>query len=396
MLSTYRRVLSQPGALAFSATALVARFPIAMIGLGIVLLIEHETGSYGTAGAVSAVYVLAGALAAVVHGRLVDRFGQTRVLPVASTLNSASLALLMAAVGWGWPLWTAYAFAALTGLFMPQVGASVRTRWTHNVEGADALQTAFALESVLDEVAFIVGPVLVTFLATAWNPLGGLALAVATGLIGTWAYAAQRRTAPPYGRTSSRAERAPMPWAVLVPILVVCLSLGTLFGAAEVTTLAVADAHGHPERAGWLLATWSLGSLVAGLVSGAMAWRAPAPTRIRWGTAAMALTMLPLALIDSLAGLAVVLLLGGLAIAPTLIATISTVEQGVPRSRLTEGMALVNTGIVAGVAPGAALAGLVVDRFGPSAAYYVPLAAGLLGVAAAQLVRIHYPASHEH
>ena len=80
------------------------------------------------------------------------------------------------------------------------------------------------------------------------------------------------------------------------------------------------------------------------------------------------------------------LLLGGFAIAPTLIASTSLVEQTVPPSRLTEGMAFLHTGIVAGVAPGAALAGVVVDQAGSSSAYLVSVGAGLLAALAALLV----------
>lgn len=89
MLDSYARVLRRPGALAFSSAALVARLPISMVGLGIVLLVQERTGSYGLAGTVAAVFVLAEAAFAVLHGRWVDHFGQSRVLPSRSP-SSAS------------------------------------------------------------------------------------------------------------------------------------------------------------------------------------------------------------------------------------------------------------------------------------------------------------------
>ena len=98
----------------------------------------------------------------------------------------------------------------------------------------------------------------------------------------------------------------------------------------------------------------------------------------------MAVAMSPLWLIGSVPVLAGALFIGGFAIAPTLIATTSLTEQTVPRSRLVEGMALVQSGIAGGVAPGAALAGVLVDAYGASTAYLVPLAAGLLAALAAQ------------
>lgn len=387
MLDSYRRVLARPGAFAFSSAALVARLPISMVGLGIVLLVEERTGSYGLAGTVAAVFVLAEAAFAVLHGRWVDHFGQARVLPLAISVFGAGLALMMLAVEQDWArLWT-YVFAAVAGASLPQVGASVRTRWSHLLDEPADKQTAFALEAVLDEVVFVVGPVVVTLLATSWHPVAGLSFAVASGVLGTFALAVQRRTEPPAGRASPAAERSPMPWRLVLPLALVCLTLGALFGAAEVTTVAFAEEQGARWVAGWLLAAWSFGSLVAGLVTGAVVWRSGPDVRLRWGSAAMALAMAPLAFVSSVPLMAVVLLVGGLAIAPTLISAMTMVEQGVAPGRLTEGMAVLHTGIVAGVAPGASIAGFVVDHHGASAAYAVALAGGILGALAAQTAR---------
>lgn len=384
MLDSYRRVLVRPGALAFSSAALVARLPISMVGLGIVLLVQQRTGSYGLAGTVSAAFVLAEAAFAVLHGRWVDHFGQSLVLPIAISVFGAGLALMMLAVEQDWPHVLTYVYAAISGAALPQVGASVRTRWSHLLDEPREVQTAFALEAVLDEVVFVVGPVLVTLLATSWHPVAGLSFALVAGVVGTLSFAAQRGTEPPAGRTVSTGVRAPMPWRLVLTLALVCLSLGTLFGAAEVTTVAFAEEQGMRWAAGWLLAAWSFGSLVAGLVTGAILWRSGPDVRLRWGSAAMALAMAPLMFVQSVPVMAVVLLVGGLAIAPTMIGAMTMVEQGVPSSRLTEGMAILHTGIVAGVAPGASIAGFVVDHSGASAAYAVALVAGLLGALAAR------------
>jgi MFS family permease len=391
MLDSYGRVLRRPGALAFSSAGVVARLPISMVGLGIVLLVEERTGSYGLAGTVSATFVLAEAAFAVLHGRWVDHFGQARVLPIAISVFGAGLAAMMLAVEQDWARPWTYVFAAIAGAALPQVGASVRTRWSHLLDDAGEKQTAFALEAVLDEVVFVVGPVLVTLLATSWHPVAGLATALVTGVVGTFAFALQRATAPPAARTSPVTTRAPMPWRLVLTLALVCLTLGALFGAAEVTTVAFAEEQGQRWVAGWLLAAWSFGSLVAGLVTGAIAWRSPPALRLRWGSAAMALAMVPLPFIHAVPLMAVVLLVGGLSIAPTMIGTMTMVEQGVPSGRLTEGMAILHTGIVAGVAPGAGLAGLVVDHSGASAAYVVALAGGVLGALVAQTARTPRP-----
>ncbi len=396
--SSYRRILTRPGTALFSGTGLVARLPISMLGLGIVLLVEHETGSYALAGAISAAALVANAVAAVPQGRLIDRRGQTLVLPALITVWAVALAGLMTAVSQDWPMIGIYAFSALCGAAMPSVGTCVRARWSAVLSDKSEIDTAFALEAVADESVFLVGPIAVTLLATAVHPLAGLTAALATGLLGTYAFAALRSTAPsPHPPTAAGAVRPAMPWATILPLTLVCAALGLLFGATEVTTVAFAEEEGHPAAAGFLLAIWAFGSLVAGLVSGALPASVGPLVRLRWGALGMTVAMAPLALVPSLGVMAVVLVLGGLAISPTLIAAMSLAEQTLPPARLTEGMAYLQTGLLAGVAPGAAVAGIVIETHGASPSYLVALAGGAIALGAALLTRA--PASvrvHEH
>ncbi|WP_432478607.1 MFS transporter [Nocardioides sp. GXQ0305] len=385
MLDSYRRILTVPGALSFSGAAMVARMPISMVGLGIVLLVQQTTGSYGRAGAVSAVYVAASAGFAIVQGRLLDRYGQARILVPVSLLFAAALGLLVVLVRLGWapPAW--YLLAAVAGAALPSAGSCVRARWSHVLQGRPAqLQTAFALEAVVDEAVFILGPILVTALATSVSPIAGLGTALVTGTVGSLLLAAQRATEPP-----PRPERqtgdtgARLPWATLVPLLAVVVGLGTALGAAEVVTVAFAEERGSQGYAGPLLALWAFGSLLAGLATGAIHWRRGPAARLRFGALGLFASMCPLPWIEALPAMGLVLFLGGFAIAPSLIAATSLVERSMPPGRLTEGMALLHTGVVAGVAPGAALAGRVVDAAGSSSAYVVAVAAGLVAVLAA-------------
>lgn len=388
MLTTYRRILARPGTALFSATGLVARLPISMVGLGIVLLVENASGSYGVAGAVSAAHLLANAFFAILQGKLLDRLGQSRVLPVVITVWGVALSLLMWSVEADWPIGVTYAFAVVAGASLPSVGSCVRARWSHATRDPDELQTAFALEAVADETVFITGPILVTALATAVHPAAGLTAALVAGVLGTYAFAAQRGTEPPTHRPAAvRSERPRVPWRVLVPLTVVATMLGLLFGAAEVATVAFAEEQDGRAYAGPLLALWAAGSLIAGVLSGAVTWRRGPAYRLRWGALAMTVAMVPLTFIDSLVVMGAVLFVAGFAIAPTLIATMSLCEQVMPPSRLTEGMAFIQTGLVAGVAPGAALAGVLIDRHGASAAYLVPVAGGVLALLAAQAIR---------
>lgn len=383
MLDSYRHVLRRPGTVSFSTAAVLARLPSSMVTLGIVLLVAAASGSYGLAGTVSAVYVLAQAAVAVLHGRWLDQYGQGRVLPLTVLVYSASLSVMVLSVQEEWSLVTTYVSAAVAGASLPHVGASVRARWSYVLDDPREVQTAYALESVLDEVVFMVGPVLATVLATAWHPVAGLAVAISACLAGTLGYAAQRRTEPPRRQPGRRAGEDPMPWPVVLLLAVVSLAQGTIFGVAEVATVAFAEEQGRPGLSGALLACWAVGSLVAGIATGVVVWRSHPVVRVQVGMVALTLALVPPVLVDSVPALAGVMLLGGTAIAPTLIAVFTLVEQTVPASRLTEGMTVLHTGMIAGIAPGATLAGLVVDRHGGSPGFLVAVAAGVVGILAA-------------
>ncbi|WP_129667919.1 MFS transporter [Phytoactinopolyspora endophytica] len=375
-------------------SGLVARLPISMVGIGIVLLAEAETGSYAFAGVVSATALIANAAFSIVQGRLLDRLGQGRVLPIAITLWGLGLSGIMWSLLAEWPSWTTYACAALAGASLPSIGACVRARWSFALKSRpERLQSAFAFEAVADECVFMVGPIVVTVLATTVHATAGLIAALAVGLMGTYVFSALRSTEPPAHPASTRgAAPAAMPWRPLVPLTVVMVALGILVGAAEVATVAFSEEEGQQGAAGFLLALWSFGSLVAGLISGAITWRASTLTRLRWAALALAGTLAPLALAPSIPVMGVVLLASGFALSPTLIAAVMLAENVLPPARLTEGMAfLLQTGLAIGLAPGAAVAGAVIDAYGASPAYLVCFGGGLLAVAGTLLTQV--PAS---
>ncbi len=389
MFIRYRAVLGRPGALRFSASAMLGRLPISIDTLGIVLLVTGLSRSYGLAGALSAAYTVANALMAIVQGRLLDRLGQARVLPVAATVFGVAMAGLVTALESGWPDPVAYACAVVAGAAYPPIGSCVRARWSYVLAGHPRdVQTAYALESVVDEAIFIIGPTIATVLATTWHPWAGLGLAVLSGLVGSLALAAQRTTQPPpQPRDQSTGARPAMPWSRVIPLGVVCLALGSMFAAAEVSTVAFSSEQHAKSYAGVVLGLWALGSLIAGLVTGTFHWKRSPVFRVQVGTGCLALVMLPMSFVGSMPVMGVALFFAGFAIAPTLIAANGATEQMVPGPRLTEGFAIIHTGIAAGLAPGAFLAGLLIDAHGASTGYLVSLGAGVIGTLAAQVVR---------
>jgi MFS family permease len=354
-----------------------ARMRPSMIGLGIVILIAQESGSYGLAGAVSGVAVIAGALTGPIQGRLVDRFGQRTLIIIGSIVCTVALAGLLVAVRADAAAWVLYAVSFVAGGTRPQVGSFVRARWTHLLGRGRALQTAFALEAVGDEVVFIVGPVLVTTLATQVSPYAALAAAGVLGLTGGLWLAVLRASDPPGRGRSDGIEQAPLPWISLLLLSVIGLGLGAALGAAEVVTVAFATEKGQAGMAGVVLAIWAFGSLLAGLWYGSVHWRAPVERRLLIGAILLAVTLAPLPWVGSVPVLGIVLFFCGFTIAPTLVAVTACVEEWVPPQRLTEAITWTVTGLLLGVAPGNALAGRAVDHWGASDAYWVPFSFGI-------------------
>jgi MFS family permease len=393
MLSPYRAVLATPGAKLWSVAGFVARLPMSMVTLAIVLLIAGRTGSYGLAGAVSAAYMVTGSISAPLLARLIDAWGQARVLLPAVSGFALGLAGLVVAVERSWPTPVPHLLAAFAGACYPPLGACVRARWAAALGESPALHTAYSLEAVVDEAVYMAGPVIVTLLATSVSETLGIIVVIVFALLGGFWLASMRSTEPP-ARGSSRDSdaREPMGWRWLTMMVLTAICLGALFGSTEVVTVAFAQEQGHRGLAGPLLAIWAAGSLIAGIITGSVQWKATPVRRYRLGALGMACVMLPLPFVGNIPLLAVFLFLAGFAISPTLVACVSLVQSHVPASRLTEGITWVMTGIGLGIAPGAAIAGRLIDEYGASTAYTVPVVGGVLAAVVAALT----PAGREH
>src|ERR1700756_3653935 len=204
--ATYRTLLRAPGAAAFFLAAAVGRIGIAMTGLGIVWLVHARTGSYAAAGLVTGGFAVAEAVTGPQLARLIDRVGQSRVLPPALLAHAGAVATLLALVSAGAPDWLMMAGGVLAGATIPQLGALSAARWATLLrdERATALPTAFALESLANELAYLAGPALVSIIGASGHPAAGTVLAATLVVAGGLCFAAQRRTAPP---ASGAAER---------------------------------------------------------------------------------------------------------------------------------------------------------------------------------------------
>ncbi len=392
MFGPYAALLRVSGAFSFSSMGFLARMPISMTGLGAVLLVAGETGRYGIAGVIAGVLALSFAVISPQVARLVDRRGQARVLRPAVMLFGAAGVGFVVAVELQAPVWTWFVLAAITGASGPNIGSMVRARWVNVLDDPSVRQTAFAFESVVDEIVFVVGPPLVTFLATAISPPVGFLTAIIIGLIGGMGFATLTSTEPPVTQTTEgRGGRRGVLIPALIAVTVTYIAVGTVFGAMDVVVVAYAEEQGQIGLSGVVLAVYAAGSLIAGLAYGAITWQRGLAGRFLLTTLAFAVAALGFLLVNSLLVLAGLAFLAGATIAPVLVSGLSLVESRLPRAALTEGLSWTTTGITIGVTLGAAISGSVVDAIGAQRAFVVQVigaaSAGVLALIGYLVVR---------
>jgi hypothetical protein len=372
--ATYRTLLRSPGAAAFFLAAAVGRVGIAMTSLGIVWLVHARTGSYPTAGLVTGGFAVAEAVAGPQLARLIDRFGQSRVLPPVLLAHAAAVATLLVLVATGTPDWIMLAGGTLVGATIPQLGALSPVRWVALLrdEPAAALPTAFALESLSNELAYLAGPVLVSILGASGYQAAGTVLAATLVVAGGLSFAAQRGTAPP---VAGPAERHRTGRSLLKPGFVVLvgvnLAIGGFFGAMQISVTAFAIEHGAPATAAALFTVLSCASLLAGWLYGLRHWRTAPRVQLVVAAAGLAIGCLPLLRAGSLSELGLSLALTGLAIPVVLILCSVLAEVAVHRSVLTQAFVWLNSASAAGSAGAAAVAGWAVGTFGAHGGFAV-------------------------
>jgi MFS family permease len=346
--------------------SLVGRLSSSTGPLALVLFVQDATGSFAYAGAASAATLLTNGLLAPVRGRLVDRFGQRRCLPPLAVSFATALAgvVLVARPGPAGVTATV-ALAAAAGATVPPLSASMRVLWVSLVGRGPELQTAYALDAVLEEVLYVVGPLLAGALAAAVDPAAGLLAAAGLALVGTlgfvvsplsWAWSgSQARQAGWAGSMASRGMRT---------LALTLAGVGAAIGIWEIGVIAAARQEGATEAAGVLLALWATASAVGGLWYGARTWRGATGRRFLALLALLALACAPMAAAPSLLALGALVALVGLLTAPLESAAFVLAAELAPPGTLTESATWVTTAMNVTAAAGIAVAGALVDEAG--------------------------------
>jgi MFS family permease len=364
------------------AAMVVARMSIGIDGIATVLFLRHEGKSFALAGATAGAMALGSALGAPFNARLIDRMTPRVLVWMACAHAAGLLAVIALAVADARSL-LLVPVAFLTGATLPTVSSVLRSAYaTLLARERHLIPSAFAVEAVITEAIFIVGPLTTAALTWLVSAAAALVVSAATVVVGTsWFLAelpaelAERRAPDARERHWAGALRSPG----LQTIVIAMVPVGFSFGAIEVMLPAFADAEGNRQFAGVLIAIWSLGSAVGGILYGARPRLMPLRAMHLWAAAFLPVGMAVLALATSPLAMAFLVVLAGLPIAP-LIATRNELAGvvAVPGSE-TEAFTWPLTALVSGVSLGAAAAGALADGPGWRAAVVAAVAASMVG-----------------
>jgi MFS family permease len=369
------------------ASTWVARFPIGINALALILYLREQTGSYAVAGIVAGGLAAGSGVGAPVQGRLVDRFGQRRVLVPLAFVHALALGSIVAFTELGAPTAVLLACSFAAGFAIPPTSAVLRSMWPDLLrERPDLMAAAYALDSVTTELIFIAGPLLTALIAAAMSPAAALIISAVSVMLGTIAFTAQApsRAIRPDPEAHAAAGRL---GALASPgvrsLVLTSLPAGIGIGICEVTLPAFSDAEGSRELAGVLLAMWSIGSAAGGLAFGA--WhRRPALQRVHLAvTALLPLALLPLAAATSVPMMALLVLPAGMFIAPLLATRNELIGWVAPPGAKTEAYTWPVTAFVGGISIGSAMAGGIVEASSWRLAFLVAAGAAAVGAVVA-------------
>jgi len=350
---------------------LLARFPNGMLSLAYLIHIEHIAHSYGAAGLVLAATSIGQAVAGPLTSRWMGVWGMRKVLILTMSVCTVAIGTIALAPALPVPLYMV--LGLISGLSTPPVQPAVRTIYPKMVNSRQ-LTPLFSLDASAQEVIWVAGPVLTTFVATQISTVAAILLALVF-LIGGGLWFV---LSPEVGRVRIPRSRRNL-GAVLAkpPVLLATVTGFLLIGACSAIEAGVVSAFGEKSPAsGIVLAIFSIGSLAGGLLLGHVPigpWALA--RRIFIVFAGMALAAASV----NVWWLAATLLIAGIGIAPALAVMFGIVSASVRFSETAEAYGWVGTGQLIGAALGSAAAGFMIDRFAAPGAFWVAASLAFLG-----------------
>jgi predicted MFS family arabinose efflux permease len=367
--------------------ATIGRLPFAAGALAIVLLVQAATGSFADAGLVSAVYAAGEAVGLPVQGRVADRVGQTRVIVVATAANTVAMVTLVVLAETGAPVATMAVVATIAGCAIPPLGTLLRTLWSALVPDGSLRQSAFALDAVTVELAFITGPLLVALVIGIASPSAAVLTNIGLNVLGATLFATSRASRGWRGEPRDLGLAGPLRSGAVLVLMSVLLGIGVAVAAIELGMTALATEHDARALAGALIAAQAAGSLIGGLAYGSRNWGGDPGRRLMLLAFVLMVTILPLLFASSLISAFPLMFLSGVALAPTVAVLYALLDSVSPRGTATEATGWVLTAFVVGASAGTGLAGAAVAASGPDAGIAVGVAGAGLTAAVSWLGR---------
>jgi len=400
-VKAYLLVLQRPAARCSYSVAFIARLPISMTPLSLLILVERSTGSYAEGGLVSAAYALGAAGSAPFWGRALDAGSHRRIIGATASSSAAFLAASWLATELQSSLLLIAGLALCVGLFFPPITPAMRVAWQHLAPGSpEALAAAYALDAVAVEALFVIGPLLVGGLYSGGPALAVLAtcLCYTVGGVGySLSPAGRTRGCKAAPGTEQRAGALLRPEVILVALVAAAMSIG--FGQMDVALTSAAQAmSSHGLVLGAMFAAVAVGSIVGGLFFGARQWSWPRHQLLTASLAGFALGLtgagLGLWLAISPVLLLPILVLAGLFISPSLLVMQYLIDRALPADRTAEGQACLSAVLTAGGAIGMALGGVWADMGPPMAVFFAAAATLAMGSITASVARDRLGCAH--
>jgi len=366
MLNKYRQAFAGNAAWRFSMAGFIARLPVSMVGIGILMYVEAERGSYAIAGAVSGSISIAAAIGGPLSSRFVDKLGQHRVLPIQILLIVICSMALVLLIPSNVPAPYLFIFSIGSGLAYPSIGALVRSRWTALLVSGPILLTAFSIESMIDELIFIVGPTIAATTSVKIHPAAPQVIAMFLLAGGGLWLASMRNSEPPINKHQGKHGKPVILQNGLIYMWGVHIAIGMFFGAVETSIIAFTKIAGQPIFGGIVMAVWAFGSLLGGFVYGGLHFKSALQNQLMVVSLLLVPATVAMVFVESILALALLSIAAGIGISPLLIASAAITQRRSPVGRTTEAIASMYAGIGLGFAFAAAMAGWLIDNRGTS------------------------------
>ena len=276
--------------------------------------------------------------------------------------------------------------AAAAGSTSPAIAPSVRALLGEVATDREVRETAYALESVIQELIWISGPLVVAVVVAFASPSAAVLLSGACCIVGTTLFVRSPLARRALHRDDGHQRAAVLSDPALRVLLAPMVLMGTALGATEVGMPSLALHAGSPPSSGLLLALWSAGSLGGGLWYGSRSWRSPLAARYRLLTVAMVISTAPLIAAHTIPEGAVAALLAGVTNAPAFSCLYALVGRIVSPGAETEAFTWAASALIVGLSIGSALGGAAIDAAGVSGPFVLScLAAGLTALVALRI-----------